>query len=143
MRELPSPCLKSQKGNQFSNILPQSFKISLFPFLASHYRYFKLAEFIFLYILMETAKVIDKVQILCSHTHTSTVKLYLYFLWYTPPPQTSFLSYTHTHTHTHTHIPSFLSLTDCSKGRGFPASLISSFYSISQIHSDKCFLGRE
>lgn len=44
---------------------------------------------------METAKILDEVQILCSHTSTSTVNLYLYFLRVYSPASNLFLSYTH------------------------------------------------
>lgn len=44
---------------------------------------------------MEIAQILDKIQILHSHTHTSTVKWYLYFLWVYSPASNLFLSYTH------------------------------------------------
>lgn len=44
---------------------------------------------------MEPSQILDKIQILCSHTHTSTVKWYLCFLWVYSPASNLSLSYTH------------------------------------------------
>lgn len=99
MRELLSPCPNCQKDNQFSNIFLQSFNSNLFHFFTSHCSCFKLAGFVFLYTLTESAKILDEVQILCSHTSTSTVNLYLYFLRVYSPASNLFLAYTHTQIH--------------------------------------------
>lgn len=80
-----------------------------------------------LHTLTKTAQILDKTQILCSRTHTFTVKMVFVFpLGILPRLKPLSLP------HSLTNILSFPSWTDCRKGRGFPASLLSSFYCISK-----------